>query len=245
MHPSRGWTDAAAGFTDALARTGGARQGRRWELGLWLRTNPRELPFVPVWAPQPCSSRGSAPPRHHSRTASPRPLCEMWGPSDLSSCLGCPCPLPDPGLGPHMGTDLAAALGWGLAGPLAPTPCALSLRHKDLPQHRARCRRCPSLPRTPGGENSLIFLNKRKYLSLRARISFPAPCVAVGGVPTGDSHVPPVLAGLLMGQRRCQDLLTPCPSSTPLSMGQGLPCPCGSCCVPEVLSLPRGDLGGS
>lgn len=54
---------------------------------------------------------------------------------------------------------------------------ASSLHPEDLPQHCTHCGCCPSLLRDSRGGISLIFLNKRKfYLSLRARISFPAVC---------------------------------------------------------------------
>lgn len=140
---------------------------------------------MPAWAPQPCSSWGSAPLCHQSRTVSPCQLCVAWGyirtlslPLDLSSHSGCPCPLADPGLGLCVGTDLAAALG-GPAGIIATSAYAPSLHRESLPQHCAPCQVLPQLaPGFQGGITSLIFLNKKKYyLSLKARISFPAPCM--------------------------------------------------------------------
>lgn len=110
---------------------------------------------VPAWAPQPCSAWGSAPPDHHSLTASPCWLCMAWGhvrtlslPPDLSSHLGRPRPLSDPGLDrPCVGTDLTAALG-GPCGTPAP-----SFHCKGLPQ---LCGHCPPYPGTHGGNILLI-----------------------------------------------------------------------------------------
>lgn len=115
-HPL-GWTDAAAaGITD----TGKDECPRRPGLagggaGALARTKPQALgASLPARTPQPCSAWGSAPPDHHSHTASPRWLCMAWG--------RCQDPLPASGpllaLGPSLftvrpcvGTDTAAPGG--------------------------------------------------------------------------------------------------------------------------------------
>lgn len=165
-----GWTDAAAGFTDPLARMGCPRRLCRAGDGSWGSGKDQTLGGllpVPAWAPQPCSSWESAPPCHQSRTASPCQLCVAWGhvgtcslPLDLSSHSGCPCPLADSGLGPCVGTDLAAPRRGGWAGrhsgskPLL-VPCPLTVR--ACPSTVPGAGAAPACPRTQGG-NSSYFL---------------------------------------------------------------------------------------
>lgn len=154
----------------------GDSAGQEMGAGALSRTKPSGgLLCMSAWAPQPCSSWGSAPPCHQSRTASPCQLCVAWGhvrtlslPLDLPSHSGCPCPHPlaDPGLGPCLGTDLAAALG-GPAGIIATSAYAPSLHREGLPQHCAPCQVLPQLaPGFQGGITSLIFLNKKNIICL-------------------------------------------------------------------------------
>lgn len=154
-----GWTDAAAGFMDTLARMGCPRRlGLAGNgAGALVRTKPQTSgASPPARAPQPCSAWGCAPPDRHLRTAWPCWLCMAWGhvrtlslPLDLSSHSGCPHPLSDPGSDRScVGTDLAAALG-GQCGTPAP-----SFHCKGLPQ---LCGHCPCYPGTHGGNFSYFL----------------------------------------------------------------------------------------
>lgn len=154
-----GWTDAAAGITDTGKDECPRRPGLAGDgAGARARTKPQALgASLPAWTPQPCSAWGSAPPDHHSHTASPRWLCMAWGrartlslPLDLSSHSGCPRSLSDPGWDrPCVGTDTAAP--GGRCGTPAPSLTA---------------RACPSsagtAPLTPGLTEGISpnFLNK-------------------------------------------------------------------------------------
>lgn len=147
-HPL-GWTDAAAaGITD----TGKDECPRRPGLagggaGALARTKPQALgASLPARTPQPCSAWGSAPPDHHSHTASPRWLCMAWGrvrtlslPLDLSSHSGRPCSLSDPVWGQTL--LLRGAL-------VAPLP------HPSLHGLAPALRALPPLPGTHGGNFS-------------------------------------------------------------------------------------------
>lgn len=116
------WTLARMGCPRRLGLAGDGA-------GALARTKPQSLgASLPARTPQPCSAWGSAPPAHHSHTASPRWLCMAWGhgrtlslPLDLSSHSRCPHPLSHLGLDrPCVGTDLTAALG-GHCGTPAPS----------------------------------------------------------------------------------------------------------------------------
>lgn len=224
----RGWGDpgASAGQemgAGALART---KPLRGFSVCLPRPPSPApagSLPLLTISHAQ-CPLAGSA---WHGVTSEPPP-CLRTSPS----CSGCPC---------HPGRPWARTLRWDLAAaPAGPAgilatnlcPCPVPSPRGPAP---ALCPVwvLPQLAPGPQGGISLIFLNKRKYyLSLRARISFPAPCMLWKASPRVTARSPlrghgavihQVLAGLLLGVRRPQDLPAPPQQQPACGWGRGYP----------------------
>lgn len=165
------------------------QQSWTWELGLQQGPNPRGLLMCLPGSAAPLAMSAPLSPSH-TRSVPWLALCgkgtcqDPPTASSPPSCSGRPCPLADSGLRPRCCSGGLAGTGTTLC------PCPVPSLRGHVP---ALCPGwvLPQLAMGLQGGITLIFLNKIKYLSLRARISFPAPCGRQG---LGDRPVPALWA---------------------------------------------------